>query len=94
MTPIDAATVRHMADLSRLNVSETEITNYTEQLAAILEYASHLPELPETPDEAATLRVAPDVAQPYPDPQSLLKNAVAVQDGAVKVPAILDRSEA
>jgi len=35
-------TVRHIADLARLDLSEQEITEYGEQLSAILEYAARL----------------------------------------------------
>lgn len=89
---IDEATVRHMANLSRLALSDTEVARYTEQLSDILEYASHLPELSAATSEE-NLRLDNDAACSCDAPHKLLRNAVAVENGQVKVPAILDRSE-
>lgn len=91
-SPIDEAQVRHMAELSRLSLSEEEVTRFTHQLGDVLEYASHLPELRPTIEESE-LRLDEDIPAPCPNPKDLLQNAAVLEDGYVKVPAILDRSE-
>lgn len=81
-----------MATLSRLSLTDEEITRYTEQLGAILAYASHLPSLDDQPDRF-TMTTQGDEARVTEQPHDLLRNAVAFEDGYVKVPAILDKSE-
>ncbi len=92
MERIDEAQVYHIARLSRLHLTESEATQFTEQLAAILAYASHVPEFQDHAEFNA-LRLEADEARPTPNPQSLLRNAMALESGYVKVPAILDRTE-
>ncbi len=93
MKTIDESVVRHMAQLSKLTLTDEEIATYTDQLARILDYASHLPEL--TPQEVRkdSLRLDEDEVRPCEYPHELLRNAVAVQDGYVRVPSILDKGE-
>lgn len=91
MQTIDENIVRHIAELSRLALSDDELHTYTEQLSAILDYASHLPDLPEQVSELADMRAAADVSLSSDDPHGLLRNAVAFENGYVKVPAILDK---
>ncbi len=93
MEAISHDQVKHIAHLSRLTLSDEEVTLYTEQLSKILDYASHLPELSHSVKEEPKLRVEEDAAKPYPNPQELLQNAVAMENGFVKVPAILDKGE-
>jgi aspartyl-tRNA(Asn)/glutamyl-tRNA(Gln) amidotransferase subunit C len=93
MQSIDETTVKHIANLSKLELTDADVARYTPQLEAILEYASHLPEVTTHPQIETFLRVDDDVALERHNPHDLLKNAVALEDGYVKVPAILDRSE-
>lgn len=93
MHSIDETTVKHIANLSRLDLTEDEVARYTPQLEAILDYASHLPEVASHPKIETFLRVDEDVAVERMNPHELLQNAVSMEDGNVKVPAILDRSE-
>ncbi len=94
MQSIDEATVKHIANLSKLELTDEDVARYTPQLEAILEYASHLPEVSADSHKSETfLRVDEDVALERKEPHGLLRNAVAMEDGNVKVPAILDRSE-
>lgn len=93
MQSIDETTVKHIANLSKLELSDEEVTHYTPQLEAILNYASHLPEVSPDTHIETFLRVDDDKAVERRNPHELLKNAVALEDGNVKVPAILDRSE-
>lgn len=90
MSLIDKDQIFHIAKLSRLHLKEAEAEKYATDLAAILDYASRLPELEATP-ELSELRMEDDRAVPYENPQELLKNAIAIENGFVKVPAILDK---
>jgi aspartyl-tRNA(Asn)/glutamyl-tRNA(Gln) amidotransferase subunit C len=92
MSSISKDQVFHIAQLSRLHLAGSEAEQYASDLAAILDYASHLPELKIKP-ELSLLRAEEDTARPYPYPEELLKNARALESGFVKVPAILDKSE-
>lgn len=91
MNSIDKETVKHMAALSRLSLTEEEVAHYAEQLSAILDYASNLPEV-EAEVELGELRTDEDIAKPTVDPHDLLRNAVAMENGFVKVPAILNKN--
>lgn len=93
MQSIDETTVKHIANLSKLELSDAEIARYTPQLEAILAYASHLPEVASESHIETFLRVDEDVAIARHDTHELLQNAVALEGGNVKVPAILDRPE-
>jgi aspartyl/glutamyl-tRNA(Asn/Gln) amidotransferase C subunit len=90
MESISKDQVFHIAKLSRLHLEEREAEQYATDLAAILDYASHLPEVQAKP-ELSLLRVEDDIADPYPNPEELLQNAVALENGSVKVPSILDK---
>lgn len=94
MGSIDTEQVKKIAELSRLSLTDEETDLYTEQLGKILEYASHLPELPESQNyNGPALRLDEDEARSSETQDQLLKNAVATENGFVKVPAILDKSE-
>ncbi|HEY1074761.1 MAG TPA: Asp-tRNA(Asn)/Glu-tRNA(Gln) amidotransferase subunit GatC [Patescibacteria group bacterium] len=85
--------VRHMATLSRLELTDEEVARFADQLSAILSYASHLPVV-SGHTEPHTLRLDEDeVREEETEGASLLRNALALENGYVKVPAILDRSE-
>lgn len=43
--PLSESEVRHVAKLSRLNLTDEQITDFTTQLAAVLDYISKLNEL-------------------------------------------------
>lgn len=93
MQSIDESAVKHIAHLSKLVLTDEDVARYTPQLEAILEYASHLPEVSAHAKIETFLRVDEDAAVERHNPHALLRNAVAMEDGNVKVPAILDRSE-
>ncbi len=92
MEGIEPAIVEHIAQLSRLTLTEEEVSRYTQQLSAILEYASHLPELSDQGQDSP-MRMSDDVIIACELPENLLQNAVAIDNGSVKVPAILDKGE-
>lgn len=85
--------VRHMASLSRLNLTDEEVTRFTQQLSAIVSYASHLPEVSGHAEPSALRLDEDEVRVEEFDGALLLRNAIELENGYVKVPAILDRSE-
>jgi aspartyl/glutamyl-tRNA(Asn/Gln) amidotransferase C subunit len=91
MESIDKDQVFHIAKLCRLHLDEHEAMQFAAELGAILDYASRLPSL-EGQSELSSLTSEEDRAEPYSHPEELLQNAVALENGYVKVPAILDKS--
>lgn len=88
--------VQHVAKLARLNLSEEEETQLTEQLNAILQYAEKLNELDTDEIEPTThvLHVSnvmreDEVRESLPIEKVML-NAPDEEDGQIKVPAILE----
>lgn len=88
--------VEHIADLSKLTLSDEEITRYQEQLSAILEHFDRLREL-ETEDISPTATVLPlrsvmreDESRPPLDRGKVLDNAPEAEDGCFRVPAVLE----
>jgi len=98
--PLDEQTVRHVAELARLNLSDDELTRYAEQLSRILQYVDQL-------SEVDTSNVAP-TAHPIPirnvfrsdevcetlSADRALQNAPDRQDDYFKVPKVLDQESA
>ena len=88
--------VEHIADLSKLTLSEEEITRFQGQLSAILEHFDRLQEL-ETEDIPPTATVLPlrsvmreDDARPPLDREKVLENAPEAEGGRFRVPAVLE----
>lgn len=93
---INRKDVEHVALLSRLEFSETELDKYTGQLDAILEYIDVLNQVDTTGVEpmAHVLDLKnvtrPDVVKPsLPQDQALL-NAPEPENGFFKVPKIME----
>ncbi|MCM3786369.1 Asp-tRNA(Asn)/Glu-tRNA(Gln) amidotransferase subunit GatC [Neobacillus mesonae] len=88
--------VQHVAKLARLNLSEAEEAQMTEQLNAILQYAEKLNELDTDGVEPTThvLHVSnvmreDEVRESLPIEKVML-NAPDEEDGQIKVPAVLE----
>ncbi|WIV18677.1 Asp-tRNA(Asn)/Glu-tRNA(Gln) amidotransferase subunit GatC [Paenibacillus polygoni] len=88
--------VQHVAKLARLNLSDEEETQLTEQLNAILQYAEKLNELDTDEIEPTThvLHVSnvmreDEVRESLPIEKVML-NAPDEEEGQIKVPAILE----
>ncbi len=88
--------VEHVAKLARLDLSEDEKRQFTEQLNAILQYAEQLNEL-DTDQVQATTHVMPmsnvmreDEVRPSWPLEQVLLNAPEEEDGQIKVPAVLE----
>jgi aspartyl-tRNA(Asn)/glutamyl-tRNA(Gln) amidotransferase subunit C len=88
--------VEHVATLARLELSETEIAKFTEQLGSVLEYFEKL-------DKAETADIKPidqinnmenvttddKIGEKY-EREEMLKNAPEKEDGFIKVKAVFE----
>lgn len=88
--------VRHVAELAKLRLSETELVLYAEQLSAILDYAESLQQVdtshvPPTPYVLPLHNVmADDVATPSLPNETALANAPDRADGFFRVRAVFE----
>ena len=94
---IDAKTVKHVAHLSRLELSAKELDEYSGQLASILSYISKLNEIDTkgvlpTSHPLATLKnvFRKDVLKKSLGTDEALKNAPAKEGDFFKVPQIIE----
>jgi len=92
---IDRNTVRHVALLARLELSEEELDRFAHELADILDYVAKLDEL-DTTDVPPTSHSLPlanvmreDVARPSLPRDEALANAPEAEDGYFKVPQVI-----
>ena len=97
MELIDKATVKHVAHLARLALSDKDLELYSAQLVSILSYISKLNEIntdgvTPTSHPLSTLKnvFRSDVPKPSLETDEALKNAPAQQDGFFKVPQIIE----
>jgi aspartyl-tRNA(Asn)/glutamyl-tRNA(Gln) amidotransferase subunit C len=95
---INEAQVRHVAKLSRLKLSDDQVTLYTRQLGSILEYIKKLNEL-DTENVEPTAHAAPlrsvlrdDIARPGMGVDKVLQNAPDSDGEYFKVPRVLEDS--
>ncbi|MDY2941201.1 MAG: Asp-tRNA(Asn)/Glu-tRNA(Gln) amidotransferase subunit GatC [Varibaculum sp.] len=95
MSTIDETEVRRVAQLSRLHLSEAEITRIAGQLGQIADAVAKVSEV-ATPDVAATSHpveivnvLRPDTPTETLDRDELLAAAPDAQDGQFRVPQIL-----
>jgi aspartyl-tRNA(Asn)/glutamyl-tRNA(Gln) amidotransferase subunit C len=93
---ISAKDVEHVANLARLELSDSEKDQFTEQLNAILKYAEKLNSL-DTEAVEPTSHVLPitnvmreDEKRPSLPIGKVLLNAPDEEDGHFKVPAVLE----
>lgn len=91
----DLETVRGIAELAKLDLTDAEIATYADQLAHILTYFEHLQTL-DTSHIEPTASVLPftnvmrkDVAQPALDPAEVIANAPDSDDNQFRVSAVL-----
>jgi aspartyl-tRNA(Asn)/glutamyl-tRNA(Gln) amidotransferase subunit C len=96
---IDRAEVRKVANLARLNITETEEVAFTTQLNSILEYFEQLNEL-DTTDVLPTTRAIEtsnitraDQVNPFPHKEELLNAAPEQQGDFFRVPKIISSDE-
>lgn len=92
---LEAEDVKHVADLARLGLTETEVERMREELSPILDYFEMLQELntDHIPPTAQVIAVQnnmrPDKARPSALPTEVLENAPEREGDYFKVRAIL-----
>jgi aspartyl-tRNA(Asn)/glutamyl-tRNA(Gln) amidotransferase subunit C len=86
---VDPATVRHVGDLARVDLDESEVERFAEQFAAILDHFEALEEVPETEREPDLVNVmrADEVAESLSQAEAL-RNAPETEDGKFKGPRV------
>ncbi len=96
---IDRQQVEKIAHLARLEITPEEESQFTTQLSSILEYFEQLSEL-ATENVLPTTRAIdvsnitrPDIRQPFPHRQELLKEAPEQEGDFFRVPQILSTDE-
>lgn len=96
MSRITNEQVKHVANLARLEMDESEVEKFTTQLDDIISMAEQLNEL-DTKNVEPTTHVLDlknvlreDKVQPWLSREDALKNAPDEQNGQVKVPSILE----
>lgn len=98
MSRLSTDEVRHVAELAKLQLTETEIALFATQLSAVLDYAAQLQEV-DTAHAPPTSHVLPlrnvmreDVARPSLPVAEALANAPDQRDGYFRVHAVLEGS--
>jgi len=92
---IDTKTVKHVAFLVRLGISEEEAQKFSGQFSSIIDYFTMLNEVdttdvPPASDIANAENVLrEDIVQPSMSLEEFLKNAPQSERGYVKVPTVL-----
>lgn len=88
--------VRHVANLARLALDDTQLEQLREQLGRILGYAEQVSEV-ATDDVAPTSHAYPltnvwrdDVRRPSLDPADARATGPSIEDGRFRVPRIID----
>jgi aspartyl-tRNA(Asn)/glutamyl-tRNA(Gln) amidotransferase subunit C len=93
---IDRETVKNVAKLARLGMSEEEITVFGDQLSVILQNIAILQEAdvsgvsPTSHASRLTNVMREDIPQPSYAPELLLANAPDQEDNCLKVRAVLE----
>jgi len=95
---IDRETVKNVAKLARLGLSEEEIEVLRNELSVILDNIAILKEAdvsgvsPTAHASRLSNVMRPDIPQPSYAPEVLLANAPAQEDNCLKVRAVLEES--
>ncbi len=93
---IDRETVKNVAKLARLGLSEEDVETFGRQLSVILENIAILQEVdvsgvsPTAHASRLTNIMRPDVPQPSYAPEVLLANAPDQEENCLKVNAVLE----
>ena len=96
MTSISRADVAHLGRLARLELTESELDHYSEQLDVILQSVARISEvaaddIPPTSHPIPMVNVfRDDVVKPSLTRQEALAAAPATEDDRFRVPRILD----
>ena len=95
---IDRETVKHVARLARLGMTEEEVDVFASQLSVILENIAKLQEVdvsgvsPTAHASRLSTIMRADIPQPSYPPEVLLANAPEQEANCLKVPAVLEES--
>jgi len=93
---VDAKTVRRIAHLARIAVTDDEVEHLKGELNAILAFVEQLSEVdvkgvePMTSVTPMTMKKRPDVVTDGDNPGAILKNAPATQDNYFLVPKVVE----
>jgi aspartyl-tRNA(Asn)/glutamyl-tRNA(Gln) amidotransferase subunit C len=92
---IDTKTVKHVATLARMGITEEEAQKFSGQFSAIIEYFNMLNEvdtenvIPASDIANAENVLREDEVKPSMNREEFLKNAPKSERGYVKVPTVL-----
>ena len=95
---IDRETVKNVAKLARLGLTEEEVDLFASQLSVILENIAKLQEVdvsrvsPTAHASRLSTIMRADIPQPSYPPEVLLANAPEQEANCLKVPAVLEES--
>ncbi len=95
---IDRETVKNVAKLARLGLTEEEVDVFASQLSVILENIAKLQEVdvsgvsPTAHASRLNTIMRADIPQPSYPPEVLLANAPEQEANCLKVPAVLEES--
>ncbi len=99
MTQFNEATTRKVADLARLELSDAEVTAFTNQIGSILKYVDKLSELntenvePMTNSLEQEIPMSDDVLTPGPGTEKMLAPAPEAIYENYKVPQVIGGSQ-
>jgi len=86
---VDPEEVRHVADLSRVDLDDEEVERFTEQFGEILDAFEALEEVPEVESDADLVNVMrPDETHESLSQEEALQNAPESEDGYFKGPKV------
>jgi aspartyl-tRNA(Asn)/glutamyl-tRNA(Gln) amidotransferase subunit C len=86
---VDAATVRHVASLARVDLDEAEVERFVDQFAEILEYFQALEDVPDVDREAELVNVMrPDEVREGLTQSAALRNGPETEDGRFEGPRV------
>ncbi|WP_238479239.1 Asp-tRNA(Asn)/Glu-tRNA(Gln) amidotransferase subunit GatC [Natranaeroarchaeum sulfidigenes] len=87
--PAGPDTVRHVAELARVDLDDDEVDQFAEQFADILDYFETIEEVPEVDREAELVNVMrPDEEHESLTQEEALSNAESSEDGYFKGPNV------
>ena len=88
--------VKHIAKLSRLNLSEEELQKYSTQLSSIVDMANEISSL-DTENVKPTAHILENVnvfrkdeVSPSYDREEILRNAPTKESGCISVPRVVE----
>ncbi|HKJ60117.1 MAG TPA: Asp-tRNA(Asn)/Glu-tRNA(Gln) amidotransferase subunit GatC [Halobacteriales archaeon] len=86
---VDDEEIRHVAELARIDLDESEVDRFAEQFADILDYFEALDSVPSVESEPDLVNVLrPDEVESCLDQSAALRNAAETEDGYFKGPRV------